>query len=727
MMALALVPLLGALACLPPPPPIAETVPPTLSVPATAGAFPSLTLACGALSDGFVAVAGPAGSGIAPLIEWTRNAETGEWTFTGPVSAPGMPAITATSSSSRFLVTNGRDTVVFRSGTNSMTVLRRSQGAWEHRGTLGPTPNSTPLAVDGDTLILGSTTLQVWRRNAEGQWALAASTPAASLGIGFADRGTLRGDWLLLPYQSWPHRMAVARVEPSGTLSLIQVVQAPHLLPWKLGTSVAADGDWVAVTARSSAGTDLGMAFYRRHEDGTLTLTQHEPNAAGVPVHMSGATLATTRASWTRDDTGVWRRGFFQGAWPSATASEPMHGYRLGVVGGDLVYLRQAGSTPTLSIWNHAASDCNGNQVPDALEIAQGLVVDCNLNGVPDDCDLSLGLLADADLDGAPDACANDCDGNGVPDLTQIRAGQAADCGDGAVLATCAIASGAPDANGDGVVDACGPDANGNGVPDVLDVAAGDAIDCDGDGRADDAPMQQIDAQWEPAGGWFFQAGGIMTAVSFPNDGSGKPIGAVGLRIRRTGTGANGYPECSAVNQPIRAAIALDPNGDGNPSDAIVVASAMGVASDSDWQVLRLEPVEISTPSYFAIFTVQPLPGTTCIDVDFNPNDCDQGNCGRTHYRTFTGTPQPGALQDLVRGAALIYNGMAVPMAVFAAPCGDACDFNGDGFVNGADLGALLAAWGPAQGSVCDVNYDNSVDGADLGVLLSRWGAVPDR
>lgn len=727
MMTLALIPLLGTLACLPPPPPNAETVPPTLSVPATSGGLSSLALGCGALSDGFVAVAGPSGTGIAPLVEWTRDPESGHWTYAGAVSAPGMPAITTTSASSRFVVSNGRDTVVFRSGSSSMTVLRRTQVGWEHRGTLGPTPSSTPLAVDGDTLILGNNTLQVWRRNTEGQWSLAASTPAASLGIGSATRATLRGDWLLLPYQGWPHRLAVARVESSGSLTPIQVVPAPHMLPWAFGTSVATDGDWVAVSARSSAGTSLGMAFYRRNRDGTLTLTQHETSAAGVPVHMSGNTLVTTRASWTVDDTGTWHRGFFQGIWHAVTALEPMHGYRLGVAGGDIVYLRQVGSFPTLAIWDHTASDCNGNQLSDALEIAQGLVVDCNLNGVPDDCDISLGLLADANMNGVPDACESDCDDNGEPDLTQIRSGQAADCGTGAVLATCAIAGGAPDANGDGVVDACGPDANGNGVPDMLDVAAGNAVDCDGDGRADDAPMQQLEAQWEDAGGWYYQAAGALFAVSFPNDGSGTLIGGVGLRIRRSGTGSNGYLECSAVNQPIRAAIALDPNGDGNPSDAIVVATAMGVASDTDWQVLRFEPVEITTPSYFAIFTVQSIPGTSCIDLDFNPNDCVQGNCGRTHSRAISPNPLPSALQDLVRTAMPTPNGLAVPMAVFAAPCGDVCDFNGDGFVNGADLGALLAAWGPAQGSVCDVNYDNSVDGADLGLLLSRWGAVRDR
>ena len=43
--------------------------------------------------------------------------------------------------------------------------------------------------------------------------------------------------------------------------------------------------------------------------------------------------------------------------------------------------------------------------------------------------------------------------------------------------------------------------------------------------------------------------------------------------------------------------------------------------------------------------------------------------------------------------------------------------------VNGADLGALLSQWGPANvNTVSDMNRDGKVDGADLGHLLASWG-----
>ncbi|MCA9286738.1 MAG: choice-of-anchor I family protein, partial [Phycisphaerales bacterium] len=51
-------------------------------------------------------------------------------------------------------------------------------------------------------------------------------------------------------------------------------------------------------------------------------------------------------------------------------------------------------------------------------------------------------------------------------------------------------------------------------------------------------------------------------------------------------------------------------------------------------------------------------------------------------------------------------------------------DLNGDGVVDGADLGLLLSAWGPCpRGGACaaDLDGDRDVDRADLGLLLAAW------
>lgn len=57
-------------------------------------------------------------------------------------------------------------------------------------------------------------------------------------------------------------------------------------------------------------------------------------------------------------------------------------------------------------------------------------------------------------------------------------------------------------------------------------------------------------------------------------------------------------------------------------------------------------------------------------------------------------------------------------------------DLNGDGAVDGADLGTLLQSWGVQSGGDCgvgvpcgaDLNGDGQVDGADLGLMLAAWG-----
>ena len=61
---------------------------------------------------------------------------------------------------------------------------------------------------------------------------------------------------------------------------------------------------------------------------------------------------------------------------------------------------------------------------------------------------------------------------------------------------------------------------------------------------------------------------------------------------------------------------------------------------------------------------------------------------------------------------------------VCQAPCVSA-DLNNDRSVDGADLGVLLSAWGPAgpEPTRADINGNGIVDGADLGVLLANWGA----
>jgi hypothetical protein len=74
----------------------------------------------------------------------------------------------------------------------------------------------------------------------------------------------------------------------------------------------------------------------------------------------------------------------------------------------------------------------------------------------------------------------------------------------------------------------------------------------------------------------------------------------------------------------------------------------------------------------------------------------------------------PGTATVTQSFAALLGSGCEAP-----APSNPA-DLNGDGAVNGADLGLLLGNWG--QGGASDLNGDGTTNGADLGLLLGSWG-----
>ncbi len=74
----------------------------------------------------------------------------------------------------------------------------------------------------------------------------------------------------------------------------------------------------------------------------------------------------------------------------------------------------------------------------------------------------------------------------------------------------------------------------------------------------------------------------------------------------------------------------------------------------------------------------------------------------------------------LPNGPANASIGVKVP-SVPVAPCFG--DLNGDGFVDGSDLGVLLLNWGGTGDA--DLDGNGVVDGGDLGILLLNWGACP--
>jgi formylglycine-generating enzyme required for sulfatase activity len=76
---------------------------------------------------------------------------------------------------------------------------------------------------------------------------------------------------------------------------------------------------------------------------------------------------------------------------------------------------------------------------------------------------------------------------------------------------------------------------------------------------------------------------------------------------------------------------------------------------------------------------------------------------------------------QILDGSFLDSNADGVPDVCPGQPCNG--DLNGDGSVNGLDLGILLGAWGSdGRATGADIDRSGSVGGGDLGLMLSAWG-----
>ena len=142
-----------------------------------------------------------------------------------------------------------------------------------------------------------------------------------------------------------------------------------------------------------------------------------------------------------------------------------------------------------------------------------------------------------------------------------------------------------------------------------------------------------------------------------------------------------------------------------------------------------------------AIGTICPTFGTTFQTIAYNDDAplCSSG--GTANLASIIDATNGGATgsfagfpltQDLVSGTTyyIVAGSFSATVSVTSnlvidgPPQGLPCpgDYNGDGFRDGADLAALLSAWGTAGG---DINGDGATDGADLSTLLSGWGTCP--
>jgi len=190
-----------------------------------------------------------------------------------------------------------------------------------------------------------------------------------------------------------------------------------------------------------------------------------------------------------------------------------------------------------------------------------------------------------------------------------------------------------------------------------------------------------------------------------PPDGA--PNGTVCLRISTAGVSQNNQFNriCIDINQvdaaphPMEGNVSLvsAKNAVGGDSAGWSVAV---VFEDNKWQLCIERPTNETNNIDFKI----------CIE----PNGNRRAALGRNSSWRYS-------RDDGVAGSA---GGGARRPTLLEVASSTPADLNGDGVVDGADLGILLSNWG--DGGAADLNGDGVVDGADLGILLSNWGPVPD-
>lgn len=103
---------------------------------------------------------------------------------------------------------------------------------------------------------------------------------------------------------------------------------------------------------------------------------------------------------------------------------------------------------------------------------------------------------------------------------------------------------------------------------------------------------------------------------------------------------------------------------------------------------------------------------------DLSPDDIEE-----ILEQTCRDMGEPG--YDVETGWGLVDAASALDAVVSSGICpGKDCvaDLNGDGAVNGSDLGIMVGQWGPCSDCDSDVDGDGMVDGTDLGALFGAWG-----
>ena len=314
---------------------------------------------------------------------------------------------------------------------------------------------------------------------------------------------------------------------------------------------------------------------------------------------------------------------------------------------------------------------------------------------------ISGSLLAtrfDADGDGVSDVCTQgDCDGNRMPDGLQLSLGLAADCDGNGRLDSCDAAAGAPDCNANGVLDACEPGVTGLfgryyprlGSSSPKDPYRPGALLA---GRRD-ANISFVNSQWMPTGVPDSNFIAIWTGtITMPAES-----GTCGFRIAsddgsRLLIDGNMVVDRWLEDQGVgTGSLQLE----GGRTYAIRVEFHEGIGEqyiDLRWR--------LPSQSGDEAFTTIPPSAFRMATPDCNGNgvldDCDIAN--GTLSDPGAGIPQPCDAArcegDLDSSGTVDASDLATLLSAWGSPAGD---IDGDGSTSASDIAVLLSNWGPCN------------------------------
>ena len=173
--------------------------------------------------------------------------------------------------------------------------------------------------------------------------------------------------------------------------------------------------------------------------------------------------------------------------------------------------------------------------------------------------------------------------------------------------------------------------------------------------------------------------------------------------LRVSNPSFNAASDANTLTVPMSASVG------GAAVEATFQVSNFGFSADQ--ATMDIDAVQIPSGPFSVVSGtatgIGATPGT--VRVKFNPAGLAPG--------TYTATATVQTSDENVPGATT-----AQVVATLSATIGGGLlgDLNGDGVVNGADLGSLLAQWG--QPGTGDLNGDGIVGGADIGIMLANWG-----